>query len=156
MRAKKKIRAARIPFRVPEAHELPGRLPGVLRVLYLIFAEGHAASSGDTLVRAALAVEAIRLTRILRRLLPGEREVTGLLALLLLVDARRAARTDDAGGGRQRTRAPVPAPAPRRGQPSCGYAGSASNARSRFIARCWVTRTAPGEVPRIRATSSAL
>ncbi len=97
VRAKKKIRAARIPFRVPEAHELPGRLPGVLRVLYLIFTEGYAASSGDELMRAYLADEAIRLARILRRLLPVEREVTGLLALMLLVDARRAARTGPDG-----------------------------------------------------------
>jgi RNA polymerase sigma-70 factor (ECF subfamily) len=93
VRAKKKIRAARIPFRVPEAHELPVRLPGVLRVVYLIFTEGYAASAGDELVRADLSAEAIRLGRILLRLLPGEREVGGLLALMLLVDARRAART---------------------------------------------------------------
>ncbi|MGX7676620.1 RNA polymerase sigma factor [Plantactinospora sp. DSM 117369] len=91
-RAKKKIRGARIPFRVPDVAELPGRLPGVLRVIYLIFTEGYAASSGPQLVRADLADEAIRLARILHRLLPREPEVTGLLALLLLVDARRAAR----------------------------------------------------------------
>lgn len=97
VRAKKKIRAARIPFRVPGAHELPDRLPGVLRVLYLIFTEGYAASSGDALLRTDLADEAIRLTRILRRLLPGQREVAGLLALMLLVDARRTARTDADG-----------------------------------------------------------
>ncbi|WP_226363476.1 RNA polymerase sigma factor [Pseudonocardia abyssalis] len=97
VRAKKKIRDARIPFRVPEAHELPDRLPGVLRVLYLIFTEGYAASSGDHLVRADLAAEAIRLARILRRLLPDEREIDGLLALMLLVDARRDARTGPDG-----------------------------------------------------------
>ncbi|MGI5147173.1 RNA polymerase sigma factor [Plantactinospora sp. CA-294935] len=96
-RAKKKIRAARIPFRVPDVAELPARLPGVLRVIYLIFTEGYAASSGPQLVRADLADEAIRLARILHRLLPREPEVTGLLALLLLVDARRAARCT-AGG----------------------------------------------------------
>ncbi len=71
VRAKRKIRDARIPFRVPEAHELPGRLPGVLRVLYLIFTEGYAASAGDELIRVELADEAIRLARILHRLLPG-------------------------------------------------------------------------------------
>ncbi len=97
VRAKRKIRDARIPFRVPEAHELPDRLPGVLRVIYLIYTESYAASSGADLVRADLADEAIRLARILHRLLPAEREVAGLLALLLLTDARRAARLDAAG-----------------------------------------------------------
>ena len=97
VRAKRKIRDARIPFRVPEAGELTARLPGVLRVLYLIFTEGYAASTGDALVRGELVAEAIRLARILHRLLPAEREVAGLLALLLLVDARRAARTGPAG-----------------------------------------------------------
>jgi RNA polymerase sigma-70 factor (ECF subfamily) len=97
VRAKRKISGARIPFRVPEAEELTGRLPGVLRVIYLIFTEGYAASAGDALVRADLTDEAIRLTRILRRLLPTEPEVNGLLALLLLVDARCAARVDAAG-----------------------------------------------------------
>ncbi|GAA5195400.1 RNA polymerase sigma factor [Rugosimonospora acidiphila] len=97
VRAKRKIRDARIPFRVPASHELPARLPGVLRTIYLIFTEGYAASSGPQLVRADLADEAIRLARILHGLLPGEREVAGLLALLLLVDARRPARVDAAG-----------------------------------------------------------
>ena len=97
VRAKRKIRDARIPFRVPDAEELPARLPGVLRVLYLIFTEGYAASSGDDLMRTDLADEAIRLARILHRLLPAEREVAGLLALLLLIDARRAARVDATG-----------------------------------------------------------
>jgi RNA polymerase sigma-70 factor (ECF subfamily) len=98
VRAKRKIRDARIPFRVPVAGELPARLPGVLRTIYLIFTEGYAASSGPQLVRADLAEEAIRLARILHRLLPREREVTGLLALLLLIDARRPARVDATGG----------------------------------------------------------
>ncbi|WP_432417541.1 RNA polymerase sigma factor [Actinoplanes solisilvae] len=93
VRAKRKIREARIPFRVPGADELPARLPGVLQVLYSIFTEGYVASTGPRLQRTDLAAEAIRLARILRRLLPGEREVTGLLALMLLVHARRDART---------------------------------------------------------------
>lgn len=96
-RAKKKIREARIPFRVPGADELPERLPGVLQVVYSTFTEGYAASSGPHLQRLDLAEEAIRLARILRRLLPGEREVAGLLGLLLLVHARRAARTGPGG-----------------------------------------------------------
>jgi RNA polymerase sigma-70 factor (ECF subfamily) len=97
VRAKRKIREARIPYRVPDAGELPDRLPGVLRVIYLIFTEGYAASSGPALIRPDLEDEAIRLARILRRLLPAEREVSGLLALLLLIDARRDARVDAAG-----------------------------------------------------------
>ncbi|MCP3798404.1 sigma-70 family RNA polymerase sigma factor [Allokutzneria sp. A3M-2-11 16] len=88
-RAKKKIREARIPFRVPGADELPERLPGVLQVVYSIFTEGYAAH------RSELAEEAIRLARILRALMPAEREVAGLLALLLLVHARREARGDE-------------------------------------------------------------
>jgi RNA polymerase sigma-70 factor, ECF subfamily len=97
VRAKRKIRDARIVFRVPGSDELARRLPGVLRVLYLIFTEGYAASTGEELLRADLTDEAIRLTRILHRLLPAEPEVSGLLALLLLVDARRTARTDADG-----------------------------------------------------------
>jgi RNA polymerase sigma-70 factor (ECF subfamily) len=97
VRAKRKIRDTRIPFRVPGPDELPARLPCVLRVIYLVFTEGYAASSGNDLLRPDLADEAIRLARILHRLLPQEREVTELLALLLLTDARRAARVDAAG-----------------------------------------------------------
>jgi RNA polymerase sigma-70 factor, ECF subfamily len=97
VRAKRKIRQAGIPFRVPEADELPGRLPAVLRVLYLIFTEGYAATGGAALIRGDLIDEALRLGRILHRLLPGEREVAGLLALMLLTDARRAARIDARG-----------------------------------------------------------
>jgi RNA polymerase sigma-70 factor (ECF subfamily) len=92
-RAKRKIREARIPFRVPDADELPGRLPGVLQVLYSIFTEGYVASSGPDLQRLDLAEEAIRLARLLRRLLPAEREIAGLLALMLLIHARRETRT---------------------------------------------------------------
>ncbi|MEU4641040.1 DUF6596 domain-containing protein [Micromonospora sp. NPDC023814] len=96
-RAKKKIRQARIPFRVPSADELPQRLPGVLQAVYSIFTEGYAASAGPQLQRIALAEEAIRLARILRQLLPAEREVAGLLALMLLIHARRDARTGPDG-----------------------------------------------------------
>lgn len=97
VRAKRKIHDARIPFRVPGADELAQRLPGVLRIVYLIFTEGYAASTGEDLLRVDLTDEAIRLARILHRLLPAEPEVGGLLALLLLVDARRKARIDAAG-----------------------------------------------------------
>ncbi|MFF0739481.1 RNA polymerase sigma factor [Streptomyces sp. NPDC004111] len=97
VRAKKKIREARIPFRVPGADELPERLPGVLQVVYSVFTEGYAASSGPQLLRTDLAEEAIRLARILRRLMPAEREVAGLLGLMLLIHARRAARTGPDG-----------------------------------------------------------
>ncbi|MFG1868067.1 RNA polymerase sigma factor [Micromonospora arborensis] len=97
VRAKRKIRDARIPFRVPGADELPERLPTVLQAVYSVFTEGYAASSGPDLQRIDLAEEAIRLARILRRLLPTEREVAGLLGLLLLVHARRAARTGPDG-----------------------------------------------------------
>ncbi len=98
VRAKAKIRAARIPYRVPREAELPGRLGAVLAVVYLIFNEGYAASSGDQLIRAGLCAEAIRLGRLLAGLMPDEPEVTGLLALMLLAQSRHAARTT-AGGG---------------------------------------------------------
>jgi RNA polymerase sigma-70 factor (ECF subfamily) len=96
-RAKKKIAAARIPYRVPGDAELPDRLRPVLGVVYLIFNEGYSASRGDDLVRAELCAEAIRLARLLTELMPDEPEVLGLLALLLLSESRRAARTDAAG-----------------------------------------------------------
>ena len=93
VRAKRKIRAAGIPYRVPEAWELPERLDGVLAVLYLVFNEGHTATTGATLLRGDLCDEAIALARLLVELMPDEPEAMGLLALLLLVDARRPART---------------------------------------------------------------
>jgi RNA polymerase sigma-70 factor (ECF subfamily) len=96
-RAKKKIAAAGIPYRVPPDAELPARLDGVLAVLYLVFTEGHAATSGDRPVRAELCDEAIRLARVLVALMPDEPEAAGLLALLLLQHARRDARVDAAG-----------------------------------------------------------
>jgi RNA polymerase sigma factor (sigma-70 family) len=96
VRAKKKIRDAAIPYRVPEASELPDRLPPVLTVLYLIFNEGYTSTSG-ALVRTDLCLEAVRLARALAELMPDEPEVLGLLALLLLTEARRPARVGPAG-----------------------------------------------------------
>jgi RNA polymerase sigma-70 factor (ECF subfamily) len=97
VRAKAKIRAARIPYEVPGSDRLADRLEGVLRVVYLVFNEGYAATSGGALVRRNLSQEAIRLGRLLRALLPASGEVGGLLALMLLHDSRRAARVDAHG-----------------------------------------------------------
>jgi RNA polymerase sigma-70 factor (ECF subfamily) len=97
VRAKKKIKAAGIPYQVPPDHALPERLPPVLEVLYLIFNEGYAATMGDTLVRRELCAEAIRMTRVLVELMPDEAEAIGLLALMLLHDSRRDTRVDALG-----------------------------------------------------------
>ena len=97
VRAKKKIRDAGIPYRVPPDDVLPERLDSVLRVLYLVFNEGYSASSGDALIRRDLCAEAIRLGRVLTELMPDEPEAVGLLALMLLQDSRRASRVDEAG-----------------------------------------------------------
>ena len=97
VRAKRKIRNAGIPYRVPPAHLLPDRTSAVLAVLYLLFNEGYAATEGADLVRQSLCAEAIRLARTLVALMPDEPEALGLVALMLLHDARRAGRVDSAG-----------------------------------------------------------
>ncbi len=97
VRAKQKIRAARIPYRVPDADDLPERIDAVTAVVYLVFNEGYSATSGDALTRLELAAEAIRLARVLCELMPSYRGPRGLLALMLLQDSRREARTDAAG-----------------------------------------------------------
>ncbi len=96
-RAKQRIKASRVPFRMPTREEQTVRVRTVLHVLYLIFNEGYASSAGRELQRTELSAEAIRLTRMVHRMLPDDGEVTGLLALMLLIDARRPARTNAAG-----------------------------------------------------------
>jgi RNA polymerase sigma-70 factor (ECF subfamily) len=98
LRAKNKIKAAKIPYRVPGDAQLPDRLPPVLAAVYLTFTEGYTATAGDDLIRADLCAEAIRLARLLVELMPDEPEAVGLLALVLLTEARRAARTGPDGG----------------------------------------------------------
>ena len=97
VRAKRKIRDANIPYRVPADYELPERLPGVLAVLYLVFNEGYASTSADSLVRTELCAEAIRLARVIAEIMPDEPEAAGLLALMLLQDSRRETRQDASG-----------------------------------------------------------
>lgn len=97
VRAKKKIKVNEIPYRIPQDADLPDRLRSVLGVVYLIFNEGHTATSGESLTRSDLSAEAIRLGRLIQLLMPDEPEATGLLALMLLVEARRPARVDKDG-----------------------------------------------------------
>jgi RNA polymerase sigma-70 factor (ECF subfamily) len=97
VRAKRKIKAANIPYRIPGDAELPNRLRPVLAVIYLVYNEGHLATSGDQLIRHDVADEAVRLAQLLARLMPDEPEVIGLLALLLLTESRRRARTGSSG-----------------------------------------------------------
>jgi RNA polymerase sigma-70 factor, ECF subfamily len=145
-RAKAKIKGARIPYRVPSAGDLGERLAGVLAVVFLIFNEGYLASAGDVPVRAELADEAIRLGRVLRRLLPDEAEVAGLLALMLLTDARRASRV--AGGEL------VPLPEQDRGGWDRALIAEGHDLVRECLARARTTGRAPGRFQLLAAVNA--
>ena len=136
VRAKRKIKDARIPYAVPPDHELPDRLRPVLATLYLIFNEGYSATSADELVRRDLCREAIRLAGVLATLMPDEPEALGLLALMLLHDSRRDARVD-AGGEPRAAGGPGPRPvgprADRRGHARWSSARSGAGARGPYL-----------------------
>src|SRR5262249_41544232 len=140
-RAKKKISAARIAYRVPGAAELPARLDAVLTVVHLLYTTGHTAPAGENVVRDDLVERALDLARMLHSLMPDEREVRGLLALLLLTDARRATRADVGGrllllAGQGRSRwgrgmiagGAAPGPGARRGGGPRGVGGAGARA----------------------------
>ncbi len=130
VRAKGKIRGAKIPYRVPLDVELPDRLKPVLAVVYLIFNEGYTASSGDDLIRENLCAEAIRLGRLLVELMPDEPEVRGLLALMLLTESRRATRADSDGTlvfSRNKIGAVGIATSSKRDRPSCALASGGTS-----------------------------